>query len=400
MHQQKTTKREDVVHLQLAMGRLQGEIKQALSAARLGSSVTWKMLVEELPTLDRGTADRLRRFSKWHGDILTSIEIMPGPRAWQKIVLAIEDRIGESEPQAARLRAAVDDFVSAIHRLGGSFEHAKRVLQEPGSLSAEPQIACARQSWFEAAADSMGYSIDCRVEATMLRVNPENPARADSAILQSYIGAHGRPNCSPLVIAYQMSDGQSDDPRSEARNMRACIVPHGTSSPPPEILFSSEDQAGIAIVQGDWPTRYGSLDLSVLRSSSSDARVPWDGPDRVQRGHAIVTHPTRRLVIEKYLTREYFRDAEIEFSPTRMRGPFGYGARWVPWYDRLKEEATVQRFNHVSDMPSPAGCECYSKMMTEAFRRTGWDIDDLIPFRVEIEYPVPFANYILAFHYG
>lgn len=391
--------REAVARLERAIGRLQSEVKQALKAAGLGSSATWKMLVAELPALDRGTADRLRRFARWHDDMLAAIEIMPGPRAWHKIILAVEDRVGESEPQAARLRAAVDDFATAIHGLGGSFEHAKRVLREPRPGAIEPHLADARQDWFEAAAGSMGYAVDCRVDATMLRVNPEKPERADYALLQSYLGARGRPGCSPFVLAYQASGGQADGARPDVQDLSTRVLSSGTSSPPPDILFSSEDQAGIAIIQGDWPTRYDALDLTVMRLAADAENVAWAGADRVERGHTVITHPTRRLVIEKYLSHAYFRHAEIEFAATRMRGPFGYGDRWVPWYDRLEERATIQRFEHAADMPAPQGCDCYRPMMDEAFQKAGWDVGDLIPFRIEIEYPVPFANYIVAFHY-
>ena len=121
---------------------------------------------------------------------------------------------------------------------------------------------------------------------------------------------------------------------------------------------------------------------------------PWGTPHEWLEFSTVNRHPTRRLILDRFVTRDIAGKCATALRVFRSHSQLAHDE---PWYDRIPEETPVVRVGSPAEAMRAEPFAGYAAVVAEALDRTGWDADDLVVFRADVENPIPFAMYSVLF---
>jgi hypothetical protein len=369
--------------------RLHAEWQSAAGGLKLSASSSFSEVATRL-SLDRGTAQRLVRISRIPEVEASDLSHFPGVRAWVRVVSAVEAALGESDPRSQTLALAAQHFSECLNDMGGSKSAALRDLKTHPDMR---DASDARAQWVNAAADIIGYSVGTRLYRQMIRKSPDGAPSMDLATLDALHQCRGLPHASPFVLGgYSIDDkGKVFERPSQPSYF---VLPKFTSNPMPAILSTGDDTRQTIYIEPQWIALDEPLNVAFLREKVAAFGASWAEDDWFELS-LLNRHPTRRLILERVVLREYDEQFTATFRCYRGNIAFAPGG---PWYDRLPEPAKLVRIGSPREAEKhPAPYPGYAELSRETFSRLDWSDDDLVLYRAVIDNPIPFAKYATVF---
>jgi hypothetical protein len=382
-----------------ALGRLMGEWNEIRPLVGLGAGITGSRASEVLG-VDRGTAQRLAKLSRTRQVTLADLEGVPGVAAWERVVAALEARLGETHPAVQRMAFACDRFASSIDGFGGSRAAVVRALKDHASAAPDETSSAeaVRRAWVEASAAAMGFSMDVRLRVFVYRPNPQTPEMLDEAMLQSMQGCVGSPGAHPLtLLRYRTRDGETITSSSTTEGARSFfLLRHGTSSPPPDILSTGDEKIQTVMVEPTWSRRSSPLDVASVVADRAAGPMPWASPPPILEAETLNRYPTRRLVLLYLLHQDVERGSVATFGAYGDRRLDGLGR---PWFDRLPEHGSLRRFDAPLSLNIDPEIPSCAAMLQEMFERLGWDSSPFVAYLARVDAPIPLARYVFTMNW-
>jgi hypothetical protein len=377
------------------LNRLVAEWRLARSKMGLGSTATVMDVAAKLE-VDRGTAQRLNRISKLEDFTSTAVEFFPGVRAWNQILAGVERVLGADHPNYQTLALACDHYSAWINSKGGSRSAALRQSlqdqQETTGVMPEIPSQTARAQWVQASAEIFGYLIETRMHTYLLRQTPDlSPPRMDLASLEVLKNCRGKPHALPL--AWSRSTFQTG-PITDQTHRNFFVLRSLTSKPAPATLSTGNEYRHTVFVEPQWASMTEPLNLAHLHEGRGAIELPWGTDEEWFEFSTINRHPCRRLIIERVVCSDVDKRC---VAALRVFRTHTMKAHEEPWFDRIPEDAPIQRIGSIDDAIASEPFAGYGEVMREALDKMKWDVSDLVVFRAVIENPIPLATYTVMF---
>jgi hypothetical protein len=377
------------------LNRLVAEWRLVRSKLGLGSSATVVEVAAKLE-VDRGTAQRLSRISKLENFTPTAVEFFPGVRAWNQILAGVERILGAQHPNYQTLSLACDHYTAWINSMGGSRSAAMRqsLQDQQAATGILPEIPSdtARGQWVQASAEIFGYLIETRMHSQLLRYTPDlNPPRMDLASLEVLKNCRGKPHALPLAWSRSTF---STGPTTDETRRSFFVLRSLTSKPAPATLSTGTEYRHTVFVEPQWASMTEPLNIAHLHEGRGALEVPWGTQEEWFEFSTINRHPCRKLVIERVVCSDI--DSKC-VAALRVFRTHTMKAHEEPWFDRIPEDAPIQRIGSVDDAIAAEPFAGYGEVMREALEKMKWDVGDLIVFRAVVENPIPLATYTVMF---
>ena len=357
--------------------------------------------------VDRGTAQRLTRLGRLLEVGPADLAQFPGARAWHRVLAGVQQELGARHPAAVGLGTACDRFAEYLAQSGGRSAAVRHLTAGNGNghsggpvAPSDPQAARAR--WVDAAAESMGYLVDVRWDVQFVReslaVADGLPRQLDVAFLNVLHHCRGRPGAMPLAFTrYARTPAfpgtvPSDTAATLPRPFH--LLRAGTTRPAPVVLTTGDANRQTLFVEPQWTSLADPLDLALLQGDPTPFPSPWGTGIECLEFACINRHPCRRLVLDRFVSREKAATFIPSVGAFRSHGTLSHDE---PWFDRLPQEGTIRRVGTPADAMADEPFPGYAAILAEAVAHLGWSPDDLVVYRAVIENPIPLATYTIMF---
>ncbi len=311
---------------------------------------------------------------------------------------------GADAGDVAAARSAVASLERFITLSGGS--HSKLidrlgVSRSGAEMSAGPGLAepQARAALHEAAVRVTGRSCEVSLAIYAFRVAPDDPAVLERALAKGLIGSLVMPGGMPMV----MSSGDTLRVGGDAASRPAGTMPEQVLSPfttDPLPLVTSRNRSGklYQIVDPKAGMEGGLIDVVTALKARHPLMDPATGRPTLDAIWSLVTCPTRRLILDVYL----HADMERLFRPSLD------ALLWTPdlniapddrWVMRLPSGPKLQLLGRGLAAARSDLFSRHAELSEHFFRHIGWDAEDFVGFRCEVQSPVWRAGYSMAMEY-
>lgn len=347
---------------------------------------------------------------------LDVIRRMPGVEGLRMFVdaaeVACKDKGITLDPESAR--AAIDQYASFLKETCGSHAALLRRLEigrVSVGVSVGPKTATSeqanqseiesRRSLFEIAASIAGMSRDLQTFVNVSTPVPDQPRMDHGFFCSANIGmAWDRP-AMPFNFSYYSdgTDNESGPMRVTALNNdipgSGLILPEFSSSPLPRVTTRSRKRRTILSV--DRPAGVNKMDLTLAGRWSPQLHPRYFG-EKYGFQMLAMQRPTRRLVLDSYI----HRSAPLPNLPTVGCYFWHGGLASNPadyWHDQLPGRYTIELLGSgLRNADTPAWSK-HREMVEHAFAKVGWNPDDYIGFRADIQYPIWNSTVLMLIDY-
>ncbi len=317
-------------------------------------------------------------------------------------------RVGVDQSLVALGGAAVRDFDRFIRENAGSQSKlADRIAAAEAGADAHTLCSVeARADLFNAAANVTGRACEVAISLEAYRPAPGQPDKIERAVVNGLIGTTVTPGGIPASILA----GDTLDPESEPQPAPVSLDEQPAKGVTPSAILAEFSTTplptvttrgpGSQLVQVVDPERLepGQMFDIVTARRFTHPRLNPDGSPALDSVWSLVNCPSRRLIFDVYFHREMERmfrpavDAQMWYpnleSPT--------GDRWLT---RFPAQPKLQLLGvGVSAAASPFYTR-HAELTARTFERLGWNPNDLVGFRCEVEYPIWRAGYCMSLDY-
>ncbi len=322
-------------------------------------------------------------------------------------------RDGADEADLAAAEAAVEQFGEVIRDLAGSQARLARRLRSPGAAPPRHRAAspaqsaeAARRLLFNAAVEITGRSSEVQLSVYAFRLDPDDPARLERALVSGEIGIVTRPNAMPGAVVLGSVKQERPDPEHPSFETLDRAPAHGATPhalltefcTKPLPLITSRSAAGKLVQAIDHAAVPDGqpVDLVLANRSVHPACQPESNRSSMEGVWKLINSPSRHLIFDVYL----HADMERHFRPgidSQLWGPnldVQPADRWltrVPHGPRLV--LLGPGLEHAAADAHPRHAETTRRF----FEQLDWPADEFVGFRCEVAYPVWRGGYFMTF---
>jgi hypothetical protein len=311
-----------------------------------------------------------------------------------------------SDVRLAQCSAAVDELQALVEHAGGSQRRLVAGLEamESGLASLEvgespSDQAAVQRRLFQGAAELLG----CRSKAS-LAVRVYTPAKAPAFAgdldVTATVGRAGfiRAGAStPFVLSYRTDDSLRDtQANAEPANM---LLSEFCASPMPRVTCDFRFGVAIEIVDPSFECTT-PIDIFAGPFESSNVLVR-ENEVNFLNSSIVVSHPSERLVSDVYVPRSMVGSLECcagAYHHGSMGGLTGPPSR--RWFDRLPVTVTPLLLGRGIGNARLQGFPKHVRLTERIFDAAGAVPSDYTGFRLEVAYPLLYAQYALSFEFG
>lgn len=318
------------------------------------------------------------------------------------LLVAAGRKSGVKHARIAQLRAAADQLRHMIHALGhGSRPELLRRVEAtldtcPKAEGADPGRA-ARSRLFREAAIVTRHQCDSKSLIGVISPMPGDASRMRCAYVGAFLGYRARPGSLPVTIN-QTAHGKAEDNIPQGAPLRtAALVEHLCSSPPPVLSACERDGQTVNIVDAQHADPRRGVD-AVISYACQYLEHPALRPPELGRFFTRIRPPMTRLVFDLYIHRDLASGTAVQAAAYAYGGGEAQAPEAV--WDKLLPGALDLR---VLGSGLQSAASTHWPRHAEAAR---WLIDrlavnaaDHIGYRLEVEFPVWGADYVIWFDY-
>ncbi len=381
--------------------RLGSEIARTLrelpESARGGSGLS------RFLRMDRATCQRIVQAGRLR-DGLEVLGKAPGPAGLRQFVDSVGPHI--SSGSQASLAAASEEYVHLVRELGGSQTRLLARLDEQGDRRAMASDGDVRATLFESAARLVGRWSEVGVFVSLYAPTADGE-RMDRVNVTGFVGHRAHGSAIPLTTGsgrLQPKAGESgsalslDGSPAEGSTPLALFeefctrpLPRVTSRHPGSGLTQIVDHEDH---EGD--ERGRAADIVTARMNAT----PIDLPSADDPLHAIwmtVNYPARRLLADVYLHRSLARRC-IPSAGVHMNDLHNFDPQ--DWATKFPDQPTLQVLGSGAEHSASTAYARQGELTRSLFDRIGWDPEQFVGYRCEVEYPIWRAGYCVWFDFS
>jgi hypothetical protein len=332
---------------------------------------------------------------------------LPGIDALRQVLEGMK-RVGCDESDIEQAQSAVEAFANLITTLAGSQTRLTERLNISTSGTANgnghaPGDDASREQVFRAASTLTGRSCDLSLSVYAFRVAPDDPTQLERALTKGLIGSMMTPGGLPMIL----SSGDTVKTAEEVRRLMSvkeggelrgrtpeAILKPFTSDPLPMVTSRSRKgklyQVIDAAKAGPEP-----LDVVTALKARHPLMDPATGRTTLDAVWSIVNCPAAKLIFDVYL----HQDMERWYRPSID------ALLWVPdlnideddkWIMRVPSGPKMQLLGRgLANAGSPLWHR-HGELSAYFFDYLGWNPEEFVGFRCEVQYPVWRAGYCMA----
>ncbi len=318
-------------------------------------------------------------------------------------------RAGCDDADIETAQSAVEAFAQLIQSLAGSQTRLTERLNisTSGSATANGQAPgdeASREQVYRAASTLTGRSCELTMSLYAFRVAPDDPATLERALTKGLIGSVVTPGGLPMIL----SSGDTVRSDEEIRRLRAlnqegelrgrtpeAILKPFTSDPLPMVTSRSRKGKLYQVID---PAKVGPerpVDVVTALKARHPLMDAQTGRSTLDAVWSIVNCPSAKLIFDVYL----HQDMERWFRPSID------ALLWVPdlnideddkWIMRVPSGPKMQLLGRgLGGAASPLWSR-HAELSAYFFDYLGWNSEEFVGFRCEVQYPVWRAGYCMA----
>ncbi|MEZ6003032.1 MAG: hypothetical protein R3F17_01465 [Planctomycetota bacterium] len=339
-------------------------------------------------------------------DPVATIQLLPGPNPLQRIVDAAR-QAGASAELCDRTTASVSEFDKLIRDVAGDRSSLKAMLTAWLPEERREFEAQRRQSIFKAFAELNGVSSD--TEITSMALHPSAKGKGiDIVAIKCLLGIDRIRPDAIVHLGTQRLEPQGKESVRIPKTIRRQPAMEGLNdvrldefcNAPPAPTHA--DDLGNGVIQYTLaPTGFGPASkvdfvIGELNENELEGRKP--GPERPPHFFVIPEASTRKLVFDLLVHRDVFPGCTpraIAYD-TMIRGAARAGdptrrldRKELP--EALMSLGTDHRRLRLLEFPA------YAQLREHVFHALGWNADHFRAYRVEVTYPLPGNQVVMAF---
>lgn len=372
-----------------------GRVLEALPGAPLRPSALARTL-----GLDAMLSSRLLR-ATGAADAMAVVHLMPGPEPLRRILKAAERKRVDPETIAAAA-AAVDAFERLIESEAGDRAGLDAMISAFLPEAREKHELATKQAAFRANAQVRGTAAEAVVATYFLHSNAND--LGDLATLFADLGLRRvRPgtHLGFAMAILQDSNGQLLNlDKEEARDPNSLRLSPFCSMPVPEFATTREGNTTSYWIAGDEVGLKSSVDLVMAEYRRRVVKPHRTEDGRLHAGVLTVFDtPCKRGTMDVFVHKDLYPGVmpELLIYETVPRGyvsRFGDPAREQ---DRLHFHESIRPLGLGTASARLAHVSRYVEMLDHVCERLGWDAGVFRGYRLDVEYPIYGAQYMIGF---
>jgi hypothetical protein len=381
-------------------GRLKSEMGRVIHE-RFGSGIIAADLARHL-TLNHQLCYKLLVALRSTGDAAQALRVFPGTEGITQVLQALAKSIPADKllgPQAA-----LEDYVNLLRQAGGSqrkliawLEHQGEPTESQGEIASD--IVRTRQLFFESAAAMRGQWAEFTANIQIAHPTPGDTQTMMKAFAMAKIGIHRASHSMPIVSKVIITPDEQRDGRIDLQPTPGSreVYARFSSNPLPPIVPRVQGHSALVCFDPD-RTLQGPIDIVIGPFYSQGLLLPSASPARTHNTSSTISLPTRRMVKDVYMHRT------IAAGLVPQAGAFVVGSEGMlmgdpasRWYDRFPGTIEIRLLGRGLGQ---AACEHYARhaeLTACLFESTGWNPEDFVGYRCNIEYPICYAQYVMSF---
>jgi hypothetical protein len=394
--------------------RLRDELRaliDLLTPADRGASSLAKKL-----KLDRATCQRIVSTLAEPTPDARTIVNLPGIEGLRLFIDAVARR-----PKAAPSdKQVIDSASNAVDSLENLLEHLKvsqrglrRLLEDLAVQPVEGAKAendwlgqddlAARGTLFNAAAHVVGRWTNTLVGVSLIRTVPGSPKFTQSVQLRGHLGHHAHQTSAPLELGARAQVHDTDktiyttlDPEGQAGPWGALVVPF-CSRPLPRVTSRRIGGSVTHVVETEESSPDAPFDVVIANRTGSPEPHPATLTPAIGEVSTIVRYPCRRMLHDVFLHRDIARTC-IPALETHLWTPTD--ARVMArWSTRIPGGPKLHLLGQGIGGAGTAMWERYPELLRYGFEHAGWNADEFVGYRCEIEFPLWRCSYHFLFDF-
>jgi hypothetical protein len=416
----------EVDSLRQVLRRLSGELRAALQHVpehREGASALSRSL-----NVDRATAHRALSLAAKRTPESAAVLDAPGPDAMRLLLRALARR---DQIDLASLDSAVTQYRRVVQELGGGSKSrlARRLAvtapgesedrsgrsgrgaarrSDNGSVRARRENEL-REQLFGIVSELLGKQTQTRVDLMICRVSPENPRLMDYAQVRGLIGHRAWPHAQPVSVELlgTVTPGPASDDsgvltldgKTVTDPLASTTLADFSTQPLPVVVSRGLGHRVRNVIDPNYTAKGNSVDVVVgyqrLRAGQHPA---YDDVPALEVG-AMIREPTRALVLDVWLHRDMIAGA-VPSLETYVWSPTLRATLADHWLDRLPSSPLLQVLGRGGGRAATPAYARHAELTAEAFAKLGWNHDEFVGYRAEVEYPMWGGAYFAVFDYS
>ena len=294
-------------------------------------------------------------------------------------------------------RSSAEAYGEFLHEFGPTLEELKSRLahweleESQVRREAERPAYDWRRQQSEAMAAMLQLESEQRTEVWVSRPSRETPGLLSEVFCSHEQGVRRSPVAPPLTVSTEF-DSPSQEGLSDA------ILDDFCSSP---LKFSRIDTGeGTASYElresGD---RCGSLDYALIVERKASRPSPLVDQTASLDFRNTVRVPVKRLMVE-YFIHQSLASGSVPYC--RVSTGLGHARAnksGLSWFDSLSEFPEIRDLGFGSKHPAHETFDGHRALVDTIFERSGWNDNEFLHYRVEVDYPLWSAQYIAAWHF-
>jgi hypothetical protein len=239
---------------------------------------------------------------------------------------------------------------------------------------------------------------------SLIRPVPGSPRLTESVQLRAHLGHHAHQTSSPLELGSraQVHDTEEAvyttlDPQSQSGPWGALVVPF-CSRPLPRVTSRRMGGSVTHVVEAEAESADAPFDVVIANRTGRPEPHPATLTPAVGEVSTIVRYPARRMVHDVFLHREIARTC-IPALETHLWTPTD--ARVMArWSTRIPGGPKLQLLGQGLKGAATPAWDRYMELLRYGFEHAGWDADEFIGYRCEIEFPLWRCSYHFLFDFS
>ncbi|MDP1660418.1 MAG: hypothetical protein Q8L55_00755 [Phycisphaerales bacterium] len=407
------TRTEKLKSQQVAL-RLRDELRAVidlLSPPDRGASALAKKL-----NLDRATCQRIvATIAEPTPDARTLVNF-PGIEGLRLFIDAVAKRpkAAQGDRQIIESAAnAIDSLESLLDQLKVSQRGLRRLLEDHSVQPVEAAQAenewlgqddvAARATLFNAAAHVVGRWTDTLVGVSIIRPVVGSPKLTQSVQLRAHLGHHAHQTSVPLELGSRAQVHDTDktvyttlDEEGRSGPWGALVVPY-CSRPLPRVTSRRIGGMVTHVVEREESSPDAPFDVVIANRTGTPEPHPATLTPAVGEVSSIVRYPSRRMLHDVFLHRDIARTC-IPALETHL---------WTPtdtrlmarWSTRIPGGPKLQLLGQGLRVASTPAWDRYLDLLRYGFEHAGWNPDEFVGYRCEIEFPLWRCSYHFLFDF-
>ncbi len=365
--------------------------------------------------VDRATCQRIVSALGAGEATPTTLVQLPGVLGLRQFLEAMGKRGMLGAEQRESASAAVDRFAEFLDRVAGSQRRLRERLMA-GELVGEDfttgHSGCddpaVRAILAETAARVTGRWTETAITLRLVRAVPGNPRQTEEASVRGMIGHSARAQAVPLVVGqstWHAEEGLSEsvhatlDRKPASGATPSSLLPEFCTDPLPSVVSRNAGSRIVHLI--DAPAGLGGRAMDIVLASREAKPEAHPATLRPAVGELwnLVTFPSRHMVFDTYLHRDVARKC-LPSLETHLWSPEVGRQGATRWSTRFPGGPTLRL---LGPGLNGAGTGAYARMgelTARLFAGMGWEPEEFIGYRCEVDYPIWRAGYCMVFDFG